>query len=68
MMYNDKGLTVRNGRLINEGGCDGCNMPITQAAIARKAMKEERKKEMMADAMYRAEMRADFMEYGLVKK
>lgn len=62
------GLTVQNGRLINEQGCSDCGAPITKAAMARKAMKEERKKDMMADAMFRAEMRADFMEYGLEKK
>lgn len=62
MEYYNNGLTVRNGRLINERGCDECMAPITQAAIMRKAMKDERKKELMADAMYRAEMRAEMMD------
>lgn len=60
MDYTNK-LTVENGRLINRRDED-CMAPITQAAIMRKAMKDERKKELMADAMYRAEMRADMME------
>ena len=64
MNYTNK-LTVENGRLINRHEED-CMAPITQAAIMRKAMKDERKKELMADAMYRAEMRAEMMD--VVKK
>jgi hypothetical protein len=62
MEYYNNGLTVRNGRLINERGCDNCMAPITQAAIMRKEMKREQKIEMMSEAMYRAEMRAEMRE------
>lgn len=66
MNYNNK-LTVEGGRLINKHEED-CMAPITQAAIMRKAMKREQKVEMMSEAMFRAEMRADVMKYGLGKK
>lgn len=54
------GLTVKNGRLINEG-FDGIT-GIQAAANARKLMKREQKVSMMEEAMYRAEMRADMNE------
>jgi hypothetical protein len=58
-MYND--LTVRNGRLIN-------NRPnnitgIQQAAQIKKEMKRESKISMMEEAIVRAEMKTEVMEY-----
>lgn len=55
------GLTVKNGRLINDGFSDGMT-GIQAAANARKLMKREQKVSMMEEAMYRAEMRADMNE------
>lgn len=52
------GLTVRNGRLINEQIGDAM-APITKAAIDRKALKREAKTQRMAEAFYRGEMMAD---------
>ena len=54
------GLTVKNGRLINEG-FDGMT-GIQAAANARQMMKRERKVSMMEEAMYRAEMRTEMNE------
>jgi len=58
-MYND--LTVRNGRLIN-------NRPnsvtgIQQAAQIKKELKRESKISMMEEAIVRAEMKTEVMEY-----
>lgn len=68
MSYFSDGLTVRNGRLINEQHCNDCGAPITKAAMARKAMKQAKKADVMAEAMYRADLRADLMEVRLGKK
>jgi hypothetical protein len=62
-IYNDKyrGLTVRNGRLINEE--PGFGMAgITAAALKRKQMKQEKKIGMMEEAYVRAESRIETME------
>ena len=55
------GLTVRNGRLINEQ-VGNPMAPITKAAIERKALKNEAKTQRMAEAYYRAELRSDMNE------
>lgn len=62
-IYNTKysGLTVRNGRLINEQLGTGM-AGVTRAALERKAMKQERKIGMMEEAYVRAEVRTDAME------
>lgn len=62
-IYNTKysGLTVRNGRLINEQVGTGM-AGITRAAMERKAMKQERKIGMMEEAYVRAEKRTEDME------
>jgi hypothetical protein len=57
-MYND--LTVRNGRLINTRPNDITG--IQQAVKIKKEMKKAEKIQMMSDAFYQAEMRADMME------
>ncbi len=57
-MYND--LTVRNGRLINTRPNDVTG--IQQAVRIKKDMKKAEKIQMMSDAFYQAEMRADLME------
>lgn len=53
----DNGLSVRNGRLINNrpDGVTG----IQRLAELKKARKREEKVSMMEEAMYRAELRAD---------
>jgi len=58
---NLEGLEVRNGRLINNqpDGMTG----IQKIAMMKKARKIEEKTMIMENAMYRAEMRADMMEY-----
>ena len=62
-IYNNKykGLTVRNGRLINEEINTGM-AGVTRAALERKAMKQEKKIGMMEEAYVRAEERMDMME------
>ena len=62
-IYNTKysGLTVRNGRLINEQLGTGM-AGITRAAMERKSMKEQRKIGMMEEAYVRAEMKTDAIE------
>jgi hypothetical protein len=52
------GLTVRNGRLINEQ-VGNAMAPITKAAMDRKNLKREMKTARMAEAFYRGEMMAD---------
>jgi|688.fasta_scaffold240850_2 hypothetical protein len=56
--YN--GLTVEGGRLINRrpNGMTG----IQQAAQIKKEMKRQDKIQMMSEAMYQAEIRADLTE------
>ena len=55
------GLTVKNGRLINERpvGVTG----IQQVAEARKMLKREQKIEMMVEADVRASMREKMLGY-----
>jgi hypothetical protein len=62
-IYNTKysGLTVRNGRLINER-VGNAMAGITRAAMERKSMKEQRKIGMMEEAYVRAEMKTDAIE------
>lgn len=62
-IYNSKynGLTVRNGRLVNEQLGKGV-AGITQAAMERKAMKEQRKIGMMEEAYVRADMKVEAIE------
>jgi len=62
-IYNNKykGLTVRNGRLINEEINTGM-AGVTRAALERKAMKQEKKIGMMEEAYVRAEERMEMME------
>lgn len=62
-IYNTKysGLTVRNGRLINEQLGTGM-AGVTRAALERKAMKQEKKIGMMEEAYVRAEERMEAME------
>jgi hypothetical protein len=62
-IYNTKysGLTVRNGRLINEQ-VGNAMAGVTRAAMERKAMKQERKIGMMEEAYVRAEMKTDAIE------
>jgi hypothetical protein len=62
-IYNTKysGLTVRNGRLINEQ-VGNAMAGITRAAMERKTMKEQRKVGLMEEAYVRAEMKTDAME------
>lgn len=62
-IYNTKysGLTVRNGRLINEQ-VGNAMAGITRAAMERKTMKQERKIGMMEEAYVRAEMKTDAIE------
>lgn len=55
------GLTVRNGRLINEQ-VGNPMAPITKAAIDRKALKNEAKMQRYSEAFYRAELRANMNE------
>ena len=57
-MYND--LTVRNGRLINTRPNDKTG--IQKACEIKKELKKQEKIAVMSEAMYRAELRADFME------
>lgn len=59
-LMGDSGLTVKNGRLINNRPC-GTTM-IQDAAMARKARKREEKIEMMASAYERAEIRTEMMK------
>lgn len=59
-LYSQRGLTVKNGRLINNAP-DGV-MGIQAAADARKMRKREEKIEMMASAYERAEMRSELRE------
>jgi len=63
-MYND--LTVRNGRLINNRPNDVTG--IQQAAQIKKEMKKQEKISMMEEAIFRAEMRADLVEYMKERK
>ena len=62
-IYNTKysGLTVRNGRLINEQ-VGNAMAGITRAAMERKTMKEQRKVGLMEEAYVRAEMKTDAIE------
>lgn len=62
-IYNTKysGLTVRNGRLINEQVGTGM-AGITRAAMERKAMKEQKKIGMMEEAYVRAEQRMEAID------
>ena len=55
------GLTVKNGRLVNDrpNGVTG----IEEASMVRKAMKREKKVSMIADGIMRAEMRENLMGY-----
>jgi hypothetical protein len=55
------GLTVKNGRLVNDrpNGVTG----IEEAGMVRKAMKREKKVSMIADGIMRAEMRENLMGY-----
>lgn len=55
------GLTVRNGRLINEQ-VGNAIAPVTKAAMDRKALKREMKTQQMADAFYRGEMMVELKE------
>jgi len=59
-LMGQPGLTVKNGRLINNLP-DG-TMGIQAAANARKMRRREEKINMMADAYERAEMRSDMRE------
>jgi hypothetical protein len=59
-LMGQPGLTVRNGRLINNLP-DG-TMGIQAAADARKMRRREEKINMMADAYERAEMRSEMRE------
>jgi hypothetical protein len=63
---NYSGLTVRNGRLINEQPNVGM-AGVTAAALQRKAMRQEKKISMMEEAYVRAESKMDAMEM-LMKK
>ena len=56
-LMGQPGLTVKNGRLINNVP-DG-TMGIQAAADARKMRRREEKINMIADAYERAEMRSD---------
>ena len=58
---NLDGLEMRNGRLINNAP-DGMT-GIQKAAMMKKARRVEEKTMIMENAMYRAEMRSDMMEY-----
>jgi len=62
-IYNTKysGLTVRNGRLINEQVGTGM-AGVTRAAMERKAMKDQKKIGMMEEAYVRAEQRTEVMD------
>ena len=62
-IYNTKysGLTVRNGRLINEQ-IGNPMAGITRAAMERKAMKEQKKISRMEEAYVRAEQRNEAIE------
>ena len=62
-IYNTKysGLTVRNGRLINEQ-VGNAMAGITRAAMERKTMKEQRKVGLMEEAYVRAEMKTDAID------
>jgi hypothetical protein len=62
-IYNTKysGLTVRNGRLINEQLGTGM-AGVTRAALERKSIKEQKKISMMEEAYVRAEMKTDAIE------
>ena len=59
-MKNYNGLTVKGGRLINQlpNGVTG----IQKAAQIKKEMKRQDKIQMMSEAMYQAEIRADLTE------
>lgn len=60
--YTDmSGLTMKNGRLINERPCGVTG--IQQAIDLRKMMKREQKIEMMVEADVRASMREKMMGY-----
>lgn len=61
-VYGMQGLTVRNGRLINER-VGNCNMPIVEAAQARQRMLQMRKTNAMADAMVMAKVKEQFGGY-----
>lgn len=54
------GLRVSGGRLINDN--PDCVAGITEAAIARKAMKEAKKMQMMSNAYAMGEMKAEMFE------
>jgi len=54
------GLTVRNGRLMNDRPCG--NMGIVDAANARKEMRRQEKIDMIAEGYARGEMRAEMSE------
>lgn len=58
---NLSGLTVKNGRLINDRPTIGVS-GINAAATARKAMKEAKKVEMMAEAVAMGNRRSEMSE------
>ena len=60
------GLYVKDGRLINERP-DGIN-GIEQAANLRKMVKYNKKVDMIADGIERAEMRKNFFRHGFMKR
>lgn len=61
-VYGMQGLTVRNGRLINER-VGNCNLPINEAAQARQQMLQMKKANMMAEAMVMAKVKEQFGGY-----
>lgn len=58
---NLSGLTVRNGRLINDRPNVGIS-GITAAAVARKELKKANKIEMMAEAVAMGNRRSEMSE------
>jgi hypothetical protein len=58
---NLSGLTVKNGRLINDRPNIGLS-GINAAATARKAMKQAKKIEMMAEAVAMGNRRSEMSE------
>jgi hypothetical protein len=58
---NLSGLTVRNGRLINDRPNTGIS-GVTAAAIARKELKKANKIEMMAEAVAMGNRRSEMSE------
>ena len=58
---NLSGLTVKNGRLINDRPNTGIS-GITAAAIARKELKKASKIEMMAEAVAMGNRRSEMSE------